>query len=467
MSRQIGGRLTRRRALMEVVVATGALGVASCGAPGTAPQGSAPATQGLSGKLIFYTRGGEVETRGQKEILVPTFGKVAPNVEVTHEVFAAQQGDSYTTKLYTMYAAGSPPDVFGFGQNYMGFWARGMLADLSPLITRDKYDLNQFLPGLADKFKVKGKQYGIPQLTTFGTLLFYNKTMFEGEGVKPPPLDWDDRSWTTEAMLEAARRLTKEPGMPTAIYGLSYGPQLPTMPAWNWGGDAFRSEHYSGGIAQNTQLDSPQCVAGLEFVQDVRWKYHFNAQTGKDPTEGIGFNQGRIAMNVAGGWNFWTLTTVKDFKWSAGAIPYQENNKNVAYNDFWEMGSQTKVKDAAWAFIKHIASADVQREYSQLTGTPPTQRSAMDGWYQRYEGQFTRAELEKVTQGAIDPKRSQESPDHLFVDWSKLSSYFSAEVSTPLNEKKGTAREIVARVKPGYDAIAKEIFEQFQGKTPS
>src|SRR5581483_9673036 len=153
----------------------------------------------------------------------------------------------------------------------------------------------------------------------------------------------------------------------------------------------------------------------------------------------------RYAMEVNGGWNFWGFTVIKDFKWGAAAFPYQANNKNVNYNDQWEMSSQTKEVEAAWQFIKHVASPEVQRQYSDLTGTPPTTKAAIDTWYKRYEGIMTRAELEKVTQGAIDPKRSQESADHLFIDWAQLSSYYSQQVSTPLNRKDGTAKEIIAQ----------------------
>ena len=467
MALQDSGRMTRRRTLAGTLAAGAAGALAAACGPGGGGAGAAPNVKEMKARIIFYTRGGEVETRGQQEILIPTFTKVAPNVEVVHEVFAAQPGDSYTTKLYTMYSAGTPPDVFGFGQNYMGFWARGMLLDLTPLITRDKYDLNQFLTGLPDKFKVKGKYYGIPQLTTFGTLLFYNKNLFDAEGIKYPPVDWDDRAWTYDQMVEIARKLTKNPGTPEAIYGLLYDPQRPTMYAWNFGGDAYLPEHWTTGIAPRTQLDSPASLAGHEFAQDLRWRHYVAPQSGKDPTTGINFIAGRYAMHISGGWNFWGYTVIKDFKWGAAAIPHQANNRNVAYNDFWEMSSQTKEKEAAWAFIKHLASAEVQRQYSDLTGTPPTNKGAIDTWYKRYEGIMTRAELEKVVSGAIDPKRSQESADHLFVDWPQLSDYYGKEVGTPLDRREGSAREIVARAKPGYDAAAKAIFDTYQGKTPT
>jgi multiple sugar transport system substrate-binding protein len=438
----------------------------ACGPAGGAP----PKPSEVKGRIVFYTRGGEVETRGQQEILIPTFQRVAPNVEVVHEVFAAAAGETYTTKLYAMYAAGTPPDVFGFGQNYMGFWARGMLLDLTPLITRDRYDLNQFLTGLPEKFRVKGKYYGIPQLTTFGTLLFYNKKLFDDAGLKYPPVDWDDRSWTYDQMLEIARKLTKNPGTPEAIYGLNYGPQRPTMYAWNFGGDAYLPEHWTNGIAPRTQLDSDASIRGHEFAQDLRWKHHGSPRIGTDPTTGISFTAGRYAMDVNGGWYFWTQSVIKDFKWAAAAIPHQVNNKNVAYNDFWEISSQTREREAAWAFVKHLASPEVQRQYSELTGTPPTTKAALDTWYKRVETSslsMTRAELEKVVQGAIDPKRSQESADHLFIDWSQLSDYYGREVGTPLDRREGTAKEIIARAKPGYDAIAKELYDRYQGKTPS
>lgn len=445
----------------------GASALASIGC-GQGTGSAAPKPSDVKGRIVFYTRGGDVETRGQAEILIPTFKKVAPNIEVVHEVFSASNpDDTYTLKLYAMYAAGTPPDIFGFGQNYMGFWARGMVADLTPLIARDKYDLNQFLPGLPDRFKIHGRHYGIPQLTTFGTLLFYNKALFDQAGIPYPPVDWEDRSWTYDKMVDLARKLTKNPGSPDAVYGLNYTPQAPTMYAWNFGGDAFLPEHWTDGIAPRTQLDSDPSVRGHEFAQDLRWKHQVSPRTGTDPTTGISFINGRYAMEVNGGWNFWGFTVIKDFKWGAAALPYQANNKNVNYNDQWEMSSQTKEVEAAWQFIKHVASPEVQRQYSDLTGTPPTTKAAIDTWYKRYEGIMTRAEIEKVTQGAIDPKRSQESADHLFIDWSQLSSYYSQQVSTPLNRKDGTAKEILAQAKPGYDAIAKELYDRYKGKTPS
>ncbi len=461
---------TRRRLVHYAVgmMASGGVALAACQRAGAPAQAGPPKPAKLSGKIRFYTRGGEVETRGQAEILIPTFKEVAPEVEVEHLIFAAgTAGETYTTKLYTMWAAGDPPDVWGFGQNYMAFWARGMLEDLTPYIVRDKYDLNQFHKGLPEIFRINGKYYGIPQLTTFGTLLFYNKDLFAKEGLKPPPVDWDDTSWTFDVLLEYARKLTKNPGTPEAIYGLAFNPQLPTMLGWLWGGDCFLPEHYTTGVAPRTQIESQPSLEGHQWAQDIRWKHQVSPRPGVDPTQGIGFIQGRYAMDINGGWNFWGYTVIKDFRWGAAAIPIKVTNKNVNYNDFWEMASQSRNKEAAWAFIKHVASAEIQRKYSELTGTPPTQKAAMDVWYRRYEGIMTRDELEKVTQGAIEPKRSQESPDHLFIDWSiKIAPTYSQEIWGPISRNEGNARDIIARGKPAYDAVVNEIYNEWKDKLP-
>jgi multiple sugar transport system substrate-binding protein len=463
-----GAAVSRRRFVWGA--AAGAAGVsAACGGGG----GAAPAgVKDQQGKVVFYTRGGDVETRGQQEILIPTFKQAAPNVTVEHAIFAAAGPDeTYITKLYAMWSAGEPPDVWGFGGNYFTYWARGLCADLLPLINRDKFDLGQFHKGLPDMFRIKGKQYGLPQLTTFGTLLFYNKNLFDEAAIKPPPVDWEDRSWTMDAALEIARKLVKSPGEPTAVYGLNFGPWMPHTGAWFFGGDAFLPEHYKDSIAPATKLDSAESLAVHQFAQDLRWKQRYAMRAGdasvSQPGKGA-FTSGRLAMDLNGGWNFWGYGGVQtDFRWAAAALPVKASNKNPNYNDFWIMAKQSKNVEATWAFMKHLTSAEVQARYSDFTGTPPTNRGALDAWFKKNERIMPRSDLEKVTQGAIDPKRSIESPDHTFLDFTRLDQLYNREIRDPIYRNEGTPREVIAKGKPAYDALVREIYDQWQGKLPA
>ena len=462
---------TRRGLLSGALVAAGAATSAACGAGGGPEVGPAKSPQDLKGRLVFYARGGEVETRGQAEIFIPTFQHLAPGVQVEHAVFARSMPDeTYATKLYAMQSAGDPPDVWGFGLNYIAYWARGMCADLLPYVNRDKFDLNQFHKGLPEIFRIKGKQYGLPQLTTFGTLLFYNKKLFEDAGIKPPPTDWDDKSWTLDAMMDAAARLTKDAGETSAVYGLAFGPEMPHNGAWLWGGDAFLPEHYRESIAPATKLDSPESIAAHQFIQDLRWKQRVSQRRGDAPVNQPGrgvFQAGRLAMNVSPGWAFWLNSVIQDFPWAAAALPVKASNKNVNFNDFWIVSRQSKNPEGAWAFVKHLTSAEVQAAYSDLTGTPPTNRGAMDAWYKKYERFMPRADLEQVTQGAIDPKRSAEDPGHTFLDFPRIDELYEREIAAPIVNNEGSAREVIAKGKPVVDALAKEIFDQWKGRLPS
>ena len=456
--------LTRRGLGGAAGAATVAAAMAAC-APGG--ETSAPKDlKAIKGQVIWQTRGGEVERMGQQQVLMPLFKEVAPNIEVVQAEIAGGSGP-YNDKLLADFAAGSPPDVWGFGMNYFGYWVRGMVADLSPLINRDKFDMNQFLPGLADKFKIKGKQFGLPQLTTFGTLVFYNKNHFDDAGLKYPPVDWDDKTWTFDRMVEYAQKMTKRPGQPDAQYGLeSFGGSKPEMPVWIFGGDAFMKEHYEVGVAPTTRIDSPESIAAHEAIQDVRWKYYVSPQSGKDPSN-PNFQAGGRSMLIGGGWNFWGYTTIKDFKWAAAAVPTKVTNKNTAYNDFWELGAQSKNKDAAWEFMKHLVNPEVQKKYTEITGTPPTTKAALDTWYKRYESStlaMTRAELEKVTQGAIDPKRSIESPDHTHIDYYRYNPEYTSKILTPIERNEGRPREVIARSKDVLNNLIKEIHDTYKDR---
>lgn len=458
-------RATRRQFLSAALGAAGGLaslaGVAC--RPAGAPKAQAPAQ--LSGRIRWLVRPSEVENRGQTEVFIPGFTKLHPTVEIEHVI--TPPGEDYVTKFYTLVAAGEGPDIWGFGGNYAGYWARGLTADLTPLIHRDKFDLTQFHTGLPELFRYKGKYYGLPQLTTFGTLTFYNKELFAQAGLTPPPVDWDDPSWTVEALLETARKLTRNAGTPDAIYGVSFGVWGPHDVAWMWGGDAWLPEHYTEHIAPRSLLDSAASIAGHQFWQDLAWRHHVSPRPGVDPTQGITFQNGRYGMVIAGGWNFWNYTTIKDFKWGVAALPRQAANKNSNYNDFWHLASYSKNVEATWTFMKYITSAEAQRAYSRLTGTPPTVKAAMDVWYQRYEGLMTVAELEKVTQGAIEPRRSVCSPAHHFVEYiPPINVLYNTEIRDRILRNEGSARDVIGKQKPQLDALLSEIYDRWKGKLP-
>jgi ABC-type glycerol-3-phosphate transport system substrate-binding protein len=241
---------------------------------------------------------------------------------------------------------------------------------------------------------------------------------------------------------------------------------MPHQVAWIYGGDCFTPEHYTDGIAQTTRLDSAESIAGHQLMQDLRWRYHYYYRTG-DPSQGMTFQNGKVAMDAYFGTRFTAYAALPDLRWGVAALPGKTSNKNTNYNDFYMLSSQSKNPEAAWAFLKNASSVETQVKYLQLTGTPPTNRGAMEHWYRRLEHLVPRADLEKVTQGSADPKRAVEAPSHILIEYPNFDTYYIKEVRTPILNNEGSPKEIIARAKPGYDAMVKATYDEWKSRLPS
>jgi xylobiose transport system substrate-binding protein len=102
--------------------------------------------------------------------------------------FANSGSSGYTDKLRVGMGSSQAPDViFNWGSgSILDYVNRGQLIDLSPQLAADQAWKNSFLPSVLDAGKINGKFYGIPLRGMQPLLLFYNKTMFAEDGLKPP-----------------------------------------------------------------------------------------------------------------------------------------------------------------------------------------------------------------------------------------------------------------------------------------
>lgn len=257
--------------------------------------------------------------------------------------------------------------------------------DLTSYITADKWDVNAyFQPGLMDRYKINNKYYGVSQLSTFGSVLLYNKDLLDKAGLKPPPVDWNDASWTMDKALEYATKLTKDPGSPNGTFGMSLDlwAKMTSLP-FLWGGDSWTKEHYTDFIAPKTNFNSEPVLQAHTFLQDLIYKHKVmpDPATAKSLGQlGNPFQTGKIAMALDGGWLYWTSSAIKDFKFGFAALPTAKSNKNINFNDFWIMGRWAKNKDSAWQVMRLLSSEEATTKYAEMTFTPPTPRKSLDAF---------------------------------------------------------------------------------------
>lgn len=496
-----GNRVTRRTLIGGLLAGAAALGLAACGggAPAAAPSTTAtaqpaagatakPAAQATTapqattaaasqpstaagtsaGKVVWLVRSDPVENKGQETIFLPAIKEKYPNIQVERIIVPSNE---YDPKINTMGAAKEPLDIWGFGQNYMDYWARGLATALDQYIQADKWDIDAyFLPGLPEIFRVHGHYYGLNQQPTYGSVLVYNKQLLDEAGLKYPPASWDDTSWTFDTLLSYAHKLTKNYGTPDGQYGVNLS--LDTMTDWAWleGTDNFLPEHYKDGIAPKTTMNNPGNIAGLQLQHDWIYKEKVNP----DPslmqglnTLGDPFQTSKVAIELTGGWLYWTLSTVP-FKFGYAPYPTLKTNKNHNYDDFWIMGSWVNNKDDAWKVMRVLTDVKPVTDYSALTNAPPAVRAATDPWLQKvseHTGQSV-DDLKQVTSGAIVPSRSQESEDHLFIQYHKISDVYNNEIQPLWADSSKTAAGMVPDITTKIDGIVAGIYNQYKDSLP-
>ena len=213
-------------------------------------------------EVIWYVRTDEVEQFWEQEIVIPGFEAAHPDVKINLVVVPWNEFD---TQFSILSAAGTPPDVWSAwgSDNFADYVARGLVADLTPYIARDAYDLSDFFPEVLDSYDFDGKRYGLPMQTT-ASFVFYNKDMFDAAGVAYPPTSWDDTSWTYAAFVEKCAQLTANTDDPEqAVYGCLLDAWPSDQYALMFGQDLYPPEAYLTGFAGEAYLDSAGAARGL------------------------------------------------------------------------------------------------------------------------------------------------------------------------------------------------------------
>ena len=172
--------------------------------------------------------------------IVADFEAANPNIAVKVEV---SDWDSYWNKLKTLYAGGTPPDVFAMdGPLYPDWQSRGVLLNLQPYIDKSPGLLDGLYPNTLAAYQRADGYYGLPR--DFQTIvLYYNKDMFDAAGLPYP-----DESWTLDKLRETAKALTKDndgDGRTDLLVTSATGSAL----LWNEGKGVFREGARAAGIA--------------------------------------------------------------------------------------------------------------------------------------------------------------------------------------------------------------------------
>jgi multiple sugar transport system substrate-binding protein len=348
-------------------------GQAASGAPSAPASGAASpvAYTGPPATIEYSIWGDPQEITSQKRI-VAAFHEIEPKITVNVTV---SDWDAYWDKLQTGLAGGAAPDVFAMdGPLFPDYQSRDVLLDLKPFIDREGYDLTQLADqGVKDFTTADGGQYGLPRDLNV-IALYYNKKMFDAAGIPYPDETWD---WTK--LVEVGKQLTKDKNGDGKVdqWGLytettdmeNYWSSL----VWQNGGDILAPD------GKTTVLDTPAAAGGIQFLQDLIYKEKIVPEPAIFAETGDAFEQGKAAMEANGSWLVPT-DTAAGLEFGIAPLPKGPVAQATSVNPTGAVVfNSSKSPDAAWAFVKYLASPAAQEQLMKLHASLPVSKQVLSG----------------------------------------------------------------------------------------
>ncbi|GIO14861.1 hypothetical protein J19TS2_44160 [Cohnella xylanilytica] len=320
------------------------------------------------------------------------FNQEYPNVEFEFVSFQ-DMASGQTTEEFIK--AESPDIVIAQRYNYPELSRSGLLADLSPFVKRDEYDLSTFSAPVLDLLRATDGEtlYGLAPY--FNSLaLFYNAALFSQFGIDPPR---DGISW--EQLFQLAQRFPSDAG----VSGLSFdGTSRPLTSLGTLFLQVGKTKGLRATAPESTQplINSEPWQAAANLVIDAYRSGTLAIDDSRamlapdDAVKKNEFASGRSAMTIGGfatlqliDRSLFPLEGVNPVDYGIVAMPVDPAKPDVGSTA--ELGgvlclyADSGKKEAAWAFIGYLggdAHAKLKsRSSNQLLSRTSHQKELVPG----------------------------------------------------------------------------------------
>jgi multiple sugar transport system substrate-binding protein len=332
-----------RRGFLGMGVAAGIVTLTACGSDSDSGSGSSD-----SASLVMTVWGGETDkTTYQKRI--DLLVKKYPELKVTVQLIPSE---TYEQKVQTMIAGGSGPDIMEVAENVNVYASKNQVLPLDDLAKSAGLDLQQRFGSIGSLYSYKDKVYAIPDRSG-AMILYYNKTLFDQKGIKPPTAEW-----TWDDALSAFKELTV-PGKQWGYAGAEW------WAAW-WG-----FAYQNGGKIIDPDTGRPTANTD-EVIEALQWAGDLVNKHGVVPTKkqyadfgaevngDAAFAQGKVAVSTTG---FWAISGLlkSDIEWAIAPFWRGKQQAVTAFGNGLAISRTAKNREAAFKAIDFLTSPEAQQ----------------------------------------------------------------------------------------------------------
>ena len=254
---------------------------------------------------------------------IADFEAANPGVKIKHETF---ENESYKTTIVTSVTGNDLPDIFyTWGGGFSApFVASGNVLPLGEYFT-DEYS-SQISDAALTYATYDDTVYGMTYTTPISTL-FYNKKIFEDNGLEAPK--------TFDELVEVCEKLKANGVTPIGISASDKWVLAMTHDnlALKSAGHEKVISALTGGGQSYDDADFIQAAANFKKLVDMGAFVEGAAGMSNDEASAE-FYAGRVAMFVTGSWMAGSIQTDPDNPEDFDAIPYPASGNNASLTDF-------------------------------------------------------------------------------------------------------------------------------------
>jgi multiple sugar transport system substrate-binding protein len=352
---------------------------------------------------------------------------------LTYEIVSEPVPDDFYTKIQTMIAGNTAPDLMWLAAEYVVPYAsKGALLDLTDRLAKDtrgaaKLD-DYFQPVLASA-QFNSKTYGLPWIAQ-PVIMYYNKALFKDAGVPEPT---DDMTW--ETFRDAAKKLTKKD---KGIYGVTMNGWPPVhMFIWQAGGEVISKD------LKTSPIDSPEALKGIEFYNSIIYNEEVAPPRNVVNEQGFGemFKKGKIGMFFGGAAD--DLDRVTGLDVGVVRVPKGPVNRSTfAWTASTSISAQTKHPQEAYD-----ALVDLTEGIQNWKIVAPRKSLATKEHLVKSEPKKEKS-ADVIMKATADMQAFRIVPQH--PEWDTI---FWEQLQDPLYSKKGTAAALAKVARGKLEAV--------------
>jgi glucose/mannose transport system substrate-binding protein len=323
--------------------------------------GSSESTEGKLEIFSWWTAGGEAD--GLKA-LIDQFNQKHPDIELVNAAVAGGAGSNAKAVLATRMQGGDPPSTFQVhgGAELMTWVKAGQMAPLNDLYKEKGWE-GKFPEELIEMLSKGGDIYAVPVNIHRGNVFFYNKKVFEENGIKEPA--------SFEEFFQAAEKLKAKGITPLALGDKNVWPA--TMLLENILLAKLGPEKYQKLWTGEVSFEDAAVKESAEIFKKMLGyinKGH-SSLAWQDAAQLVA--DGEAAMTVMGDWakGYFTSKNLKpkeDFGWFAAP---GTDGMFMVINDSFGLPKGVENPDQVKKFLGVLGSAEGQVAFNKLKGSIP------------------------------------------------------------------------------------------------